>query len=185
MTGCSVRPETAGDDVISGGANDDLAVGGANNDTIVGRAGFYRLLGQGGVDNLDGGADGDLILGGGGDDVITGGLGPDRLLGDAGGDRFVFEDIAETGVGFGQHDRIFGFVGSDGDRIDVSAIDAIAGGGDDAFTLVGSFTGAAGQALIEASGVNFLFAMDIDGDGARDGERFVQAATLSAGDLIL
>jgi len=175
----------AGEDTITGGIGADLLQGGADNDEVYGRDGDDRISGQGGNDVLRGGAGADLIQGGAGDDIINGEAGADRLLGDAGADLFVFSSLSDMSSGL-ERDRIFGFVGADGDRIDLSAIDADTSTvADDAFTVVGAFTGTAGEALVEVSGVNFLVGLDVNGDGLRDAELFVQTGALAAGDFIL
>ena len=66
-------------------------------------------------------------------------------------------------------DRITAF--AVGDKIDLSPIDAIAGGADDAFTFIGTnvaFTNAAGQLrTIDVAG-NVFVQGDLDGDGIAD-----------------
>ena len=94
--------------------------------------------------------------------------------------------MTDTGVGGLLRDRIFAFSSADNDQIDLSGIDANSGTTeDDAFTLVGTFTGAAGQAIIEDNGGTVIVALDVNGDGVRDGEIFVQVAGLNADDLVL
>ncbi len=96
-----------------------------------------------GNDRLSGGNLKDLLSGDDGDDVIEGGLGADRMTGGIGADRFVYTSIAESGIGITSRDTITDFDSNLADIIDVSAIDAIDGGADDAFTFIGSggFTG--------------------------------------------
>jgi serralysin len=106
-----------------------------------------------GDDRLTGNFTGNVLQGGGGNDIIQGGLGDDRTEGGAGADIFVFGtgDSRDHGLrsdgGKWAPDLIADFV-SGTDRIDLSAIDAIAGTpGDDAFAYIGAgaFTGVAGQ----------------------------------------
>ncbi len=70
----------------------------------------------------------------------------------------------------GQRDTITDFNWAEGDRIDLSGIDAIAGGSDDAFTFVTRFTKAAGQAMLvyNAAADFTALRLDVDGDGRID-----------------
>lgn len=175
-----------GSDTLNGDDGNDLLVGGVGSDQLFGGDDNDRLIGQGSSDTLNGGAGRDLLVGGGGDDVLIGGGGSDRLLGNAGADRFVFEDISDTGVGFINQDRIFGFSSADGDKIDLFGIDAIAVSSfDNAFRIVNAFTGSAGQAVIIDNGATVTVALDVTGNGFQDGEIFVQVASLSADDFLL
>jgi hypothetical protein len=84
-------------------------------------------------------------------------------------------------------DRISDFVSGE-DRIDLSAIDAVAGSApNDAFTFLGTgaFTGHAGELRYEVqSGLTHIFA-DIDGNGLADMEILANAPILVASDFIL
>ncbi len=159
----------AGDDVIDGGNDNDTLRGGDGadhidggngDDTLEGGAGVDMLIGGNGNDVLHGGAGDDTLLGGNGNDVLNGGAGNDVLHGGNGNDRFVFTDLGGT-------DQVTDF--RRGDKIDLSGLDAIAGGGDDAFAFIGAgaFT-AAGQLRSYASGGSFFAEGDIDGDGLAD-----------------
>jgi len=110
------------------------------------------------------------------------------MNGNAGADVFIYLDASDSTVG-GQRDVISGFVNGQ-DIIDLSAIDAIAGGGDDAFNFIGSssFAGAGAGALrayVNSKG-KLLIEGDIDGDGSADFQILVTGATsMSASDFIL
>lgn len=100
--------------------------GTAYADTLTGSAVANALAGGGGMDKLYGGAGGDTLSGGAQADLLDGGLGVDS---------FVYTALAEspmTGC-----DTIQGFEKGQ-DKIDLSALDAIAGGGDDAFGFIGT-----------------------------------------------
>jgi Ca2+-binding RTX toxin-like protein len=134
----------------------------AGNDTVNfagGEEGQQLLLGAGN----------DSVQGGDGADTLNGGLGADTLIGGGGADRFVYGAIGDSPLA--APDRL-GFVKSDGDRIDLSAIDADLGvDGNQAFTAflgAGAFTGAAGQLRAYASGGNTVLEGDVDGDGGAD-----------------
>jgi Ca2+-binding RTX toxin-like protein len=120
---------------------------------IQGTAGINLLIGYAGDDYLEAR---------GGEDRLEGGAGNDVLIGGADDDVFAFTETGYT-------DRILDFA-SGHDRINLQAIDAVAGGGDDAFAWIGSaaFTGVAGQLRAYSSGgVNYL-AGDADGNGVAD-----------------
>ena len=124
--------------------------GSSFNDTLRGNASDNRL---------DGGDGNDVLNGRGGDDTIVGGSGMDRLQGSGGADRFVFDD-GDSSSFFGFSDHVTDFSHTEGDQIDLSAIDAIAGGSDDGFVFIGTaaFT-AAGQVRYEIVGdQTYIFA---------------------------
>jgi|GEM_PF-974921 len=154
--------------------------------TLIGNMLDNRLNGKGGADTLRGGGGIDALYGNAGADIIVGGTGRDTMSGGAGADRFVFETVQDTAASVLQADRVADFSGAAGDRIDLAGIDAIAGGGDNSFTLVAAFTHAAGQLISTASGSGFLVQGDVNGDGAADfGIMVTSAAPLTATDFIL
>ncbi|WP_431122490.1 DUF5801 repeats-in-toxin domain-containing protein [Variovorax paradoxus] len=124
----------------------------------------------GGADDeaIQGSAGNDTLNGGAGNDTLTGGLGKDTLTGGDGNDVYDFNAVAESPAGANK-DVISGFT-SEADKIDLSGIDAIAGGGDDAFSYLGNgaFTSVAGQLRFDVA-TNTLQA-DVDGNGAADFE---------------
>ena len=81
----------------------------------------------------------------------------------------VVEEQAEAERGFGGADTIADFRRGQ-DRIDLSGIDAVTGGGDDAFNWVGSnaFSGTAGELRGYSQGGAFFLAGDVNGDGVAD-----------------
>jgi Ca2+-binding RTX toxin-like protein len=62
----------------------------------------------------------DRLTGGGGDDALSGGAGTDRLQGGDGADHFVFDSVRARS----NSDMIVDFDITDGDKIDIAAIDA-------------------------------------------------------------
>ena len=100
----------------------------------MGGRGSDKLFGVGGLDELKGGGGDDTINGGDGSDTITGGAGNDVMNGGRGPDTFVYTAVDQLGLTLTTADFFKGFTpGSD--TVDLSAIDAIAGGADDEFTL--------------------------------------------------
>ncbi|MBW3618364.1 MAG: M10 family metallopeptidase C-terminal domain-containing protein [Proteobacteria bacterium] len=98
-----------------------------------------------------------------------GGQGADQLFGQAGADRFVFNSIADSAMGAGDTIRDFNLL--EGDRIDLSAIDAIANTeANEAFAFVAEFTNQAGQAVLryDAASNTTTVQLDVNGDGQAD-----------------
>ena len=177
-------------DEIHGGEGSDDLQGGNGADRIVGGNGNDFLKGNLGNDTLDGGAGNDDVRGNDGKDVLSGGAGVDLLSGGTGADRFVFDEIDFSGTGRtgSSVDRIFDFNRGEGDKIDLSAIDAIVGGDDNAFAFIGknAFSGSAGQLRYEfVNGYTMVF-MDVDGDANADfAFRVDGTLNLLAGDFVL
>jgi len=89
-----------------------------------------------------------VIYGNSAANILIGGGGRDTLIGDAGADRFVWNSTAETGVTVPTMDVISDFNFAQGDRIDLSGIDADTyAAGDQAFRFIGqgAFTGTPGE----------------------------------------
>lgn len=146
--------------------------GGANR--LEGLAGNDTLSGGGGSDTLIGGDGRDTLLGGAGNDVLIGGGDRDILTGGAGSDRFVFDSftVGKAPPGGRPPAADLGTITDfgKGDVIDLSGIDAIVGGRDDAFRFVtgGAFTGQAGQLLAVATANGYVIAGDMNGDRVAD-----------------
>lgn len=176
----------SGDDVFHGhNGSSDYFNAYAGNDTLYGMAGFDTLLGGEGNDRLFGGSDNDNLKGGAGNDTLVGGLGIDQLFGGAGSDRFVFNGAVEGNPVNGQRDSIYDFKRSEGDKIDLSAIDANGGvAGNGVFHYIGAhdFTGVRGELRY----INNALLGDLNGDKVADfGVRVLSSTFLSKGDLIL
>ncbi|MDB5471313.1 MAG: putative Ig [Caulobacter sp.] len=154
------------------GANlEAIQIQGSSNLNATGNSAANQLTGNSGDNTLSGAAGVDTIHGGSGNDLIIGGLTGDHLYGDAGYDTFAFFDES-VNLATVEQDRIYDLDMANGDRIDVSAIDADTGtGGDQAFTFVGSFTNVAGQATatyVTGPAPYTDFNFDVDGDGTSD-----------------
>ncbi|WP_342237921.1 calcium-binding protein [Inquilinus sp. OTU3971] len=175
-----------GDDVLRGGAGADHLDGGAGADTAsyyTGSVGVTVNLSTGtgsggdaqgdilvGIENVNGSTGADQITGNALANALNGWAGQDVLRGGGGADRFVFSAASDSKVGAA--DRITDLSHAQGDRVDLSAIDANTGAaGNQAFTFIGSgaFTHHAGQlrAVITSPGVTTI-AGDINGDGVSD-----------------
>ena len=188
----------AGNDFIDGGAGDDVLKGGAGIDTVsyesagagvnvslattkgqntggAGKdsiAGFENISGSAFADTLGGDGMANRISGNAGNDVLIGRGGADVLVGGSGADIFKYTALADSKLG--ALDTILDFKALEGDRINLSAIDAISGNRNkyDHFTFDpgGQFTGHAGQliAISQASGGHYLVQGDVNGDRIAD-----------------
>jgi len=149
-------------DTLDGGDGNDSLDGGNHNDILRGGAGNDILSGGNHNDTLEGGTGNDTLDGGNQTDWLNGGAGNDVMTGGNQADFFVFGEI-------GGADRITDFKRGD-DKIDLSLIDAIAGGGDNAFSFIGAaaFSGVAGQLRSYTQGSDKFLAGDVNGDGVAD-----------------
>ena len=177
-----------GDDILNGGSQGDTLNGGPGDDRLRGNEGLDTLNGDAGRDRLEGGDNPDVLRGGAdndvllgqegndqlfgdeGDDRLTGGTGRDRMTGGTGQDDFLFGEGDFAGLGASDSDRILDFSDAEGDLIDLSAVDAITGGSDDAFTFIGdaAFSNTAGELRYETGAGYLLVQGDTDGDAAAD-----------------
>jgi serralysin len=159
------------DTVYTAPNTNDLIYGNGGNDVLRGRGGRDRIFGGTGADRLFGDAGDDQLFGGEGRDELYGGNGFDRMWGGDGADRFVFQFLSEDDTGI---DQIRDFSNGEGDRIDVSAIDAnSSAGGNQAFRFIGerAFSGEPGELRYryidlngdEFGGVNTLVQLNVDG----------------------
>lgn len=145
---------------IQFGTKIDTAIGGHGNDTIYANDDGDKIWGMDAGDEIHGGAGADWINGGKGWDTVEGG---------AGADLFVFDD-GDASKNKKLADRVLDFSHAQGDRVDLSAIDAIKGGGDDAFKFLGNsaFTHHAGELHFEVIKGDAFLSGDVDGDGKAD-----------------
>ncbi|MES1199447.1 MAG: calcium-binding protein, partial [Pseudomonadota bacterium] len=135
----------------------------------------------------------DVIQGLGGNDHIIGGAGQDNIFGGAGNDVFVYQALGDSGITGATRDLINDFTQGQ-DAIDLSAIDAIAGGGDDAFSFNGAgvLTHVAGEiryTQVDAAGSanDFtIISIDVDGDGVANSQIALRGLlALTGADFVL
>ncbi|MCJ2180045.1 right-handed parallel beta-helix repeat-containing protein [Novosphingobium album (ex Hu et al. 2023)] len=180
MDGNDTVQAGGGNDEIHGGNGDDILKGEDGNDTIFGDAGNDRILGGDGND---------VIYGGAGNDRIEGGAGVDILWGGDGKDTFVFREGDLDGSTKSTPEIIGDFSRAQGERINLSALDAnVLTSADDSFSFIGThdFTGKAGQLRYEVSGGNTYIAGDTNGDGIADFHlELLGVTSLTSSDLIL
>ena len=164
---------TAYGDTFEGFEN---VLGGKFADALAGDGAANRLIGHDGDD---------ILTGRDGDDRLEGQRGADKLEGGGGADVFVYSDALDTTYYSPGRDTILDFSSADGDRIDLSAMDADATmAGDQAFVFLGYalFTGRAGELRVNSGHV----LGDLDGDAVADFAIAVNGARyLKAGDFFL
>ncbi|CAO3363750.1 calcium-binding protein [Azospirillum palustre] len=204
----------AGNDWLDGGAGNDTLYGGLGSDVLRGGSGDDVLFGDVYSDrsheisvNPNDTVTGyeDVLLGGNGNDTLIGGYAADLLDGGAGADVFSIRNLNESTLA--APDVILNFngavvaaealrglasyatAGAEGDRIDLSEIDAIAGTtANDAFTFIGTAAfSAAGQLRYQTSGTVTLIEGDVNGDRTADFRIQVNIAnySFSAFDFVL
>jgi Tol biopolymer transport system component len=188
----------AGVDVMNGGAGDDTyvtdgadtiveAVGG--NDTVIAAVNYslalatqvenlkaadgtarLMLTGNGLGNILTANAGANKLSGGAGNDRLMGGLGQDSLTGGTGRDAFAFDD-QETSASKSRADYIVDFSRRQGDRIDLSAMDAnTRKRGDQKFSFIGddkSFSKAGEVRFEKTKGATYVY-LNTDNDRAAE-----------------
>jgi len=149
---------------LAGRSHDDVITGG-NND-----------------DYLRGGSGSDSIDGGDGDDVIQGDNGADVLTGGGGADIFLYTKINDSRAAASAQDIILDFSALQGDRIQLSGIDAARGAGDQSFVLGSDhFSGHAGEVIQTVTAGDLSIMADVDGDGAAEWMIKLQGVTMPLG----
>ena len=173
----------SGPDRIDGRGGDDTIAGGTGGDQLLGGDGADRLSGDGGNDTLIGGLGRDRLSGGSGSDILVGGRDADALTGGGGADVFRYAALAESTAT--ARDVITDF--RQGDRIDLSAIDAVPGYIDDPFRFMDAAPAAGeGLGVVWFDRANRLLYASTDADAAAE---FVVkiggTAIIGADDLVL
>jgi Ca2+-binding RTX toxin-like protein len=145
------------------------------------------LSGTSANDTISGGRGNDIIDGKGGNDKLTGGLGADKLTGGTGSDTFIFNTVMESTLS--AKDTILDFKASQGDKINLSAIDANSNAsGNQSFKFIGekSFTGVAGELRYVQNDKSTNIYGDVDGDKKVDfAVALISLIDLKAGDFLL
>jgi len=172
------------------GVTVNLAAGTAGGGTATGDVlvSIEAVAGSAHADTLVGSSGANTLRGGDGDDILRGAGGKDLLTGGNGADRLVFAAAGDSAAG-ANADRIADFSHAQGDRIDLSQIDAngsAAGDGSFSFLGTGAYTGVAGQLRYVVSGTDAVIAGDVNGDGVSDFNIVLSnVGSLQAADFVL
>lgn len=130
-----------------------------------------------------------ILNGAGGKDKLYGAGGADTLIGGSGADQFVFTDISHSTVAKAGQDTIVDFSKAQGDRINLSAIDANALFLlNQEFTFIGTaaYSKTAGELRYGISNGQTTISGDIDGNGQADFRIFLNGSiALQTSDFIL
>jgi Ca2+-binding RTX toxin-like protein len=182
-----VAPRSTGGLILGEGGDDTLIGNRTQGDALLGGAGNDVLNGCGGDDELYGESGNDRLVGADGDDMLDGGAGADRLIGGAGADKFVFAMAGDSAPN--ARDTIVDFSQGDGDRIDLSPLDAdpsVDGNNGFAFIGVAAFSGTEGEVRAEIRNGNTFVSADLNGDAVADvSVRLLGAHNLTADDFVL
>ncbi|KQS96382.1 MULTISPECIES: M10 family metallopeptidase C-terminal domain-containing protein [unclassified Rhizobium] len=149
-------------EIFEGSSGDDIMAGSSYAET---------LRGGGGDDALGGMAGKDVLSGGDGADLVYGGLDADMLYGGKGADLFAYDVVSDSRVAEATRDTIFDFSGKEGDRIELSNVDAntkLAGNQDFIFLGTAAFTGKAGELRYDKAASDTYIYADINGDTKAD-----------------
>jgi VCBS repeat-containing protein len=139
-----------------------------------------------GAETLNGGGGNDLLFGNNGSDTIFGDNGRDLLVGGGSSDTFDFNATNESGTSTATADVIADFVHGT-DKIDVSGIDPISGGPDNAFTFNVATPTNNGIWYTEGAGLTLVH-FDTNGNNATDEMLIILTGTglgLAATDFVL
>jgi Ca2+-binding RTX toxin-like protein len=141
--------------------------------------------------NGTGNALANAMAGNGAANVLIGRGGNDTLTGGGGADRFEMDAVADMGLASGACDLIADFASAEGDRMDLSRIDANAAvAGRQAFTFIGtaafSGTDATGQIRYETGPASTMVYGSTNADAAPEfAIELVGVASMSAAEFLL
>lgn len=155
----------------TGNSKSNVLIGNSGSNTLKGNDGDDRIYGHDGDDLLNGGTGNDQLMGGAGNDRLVGHLGKDTLAGGSGADTFELGAVSHSLPGAGSRDTILDFSRIEGDKVDLSGIDADSGrSGDQGFIFIGNgaFTSKAAQIHVVQTSEALILEGDINGDGAAD-----------------
>jgi Ca2+-binding RTX toxin-like protein len=177
-----------GDDTLNGSAFDDILFAFAGSDVVEGGNGDDEMDGGSGDDVMNGGDGNDEMNGGDGADDMTGGLGADTQTGGGGGDTLFYSSILESTKKASGRDTIVGFDRTEGDLIDLTAIDAKKGKGNQDFKFIKKqdFHDKKGELRYKVKNGDAYVEGDTDGNGKADFVIVVADVTkLTGGDFEL
>ncbi len=179
---------TGGDAVNDILLNIENIIGSEESDEIAADEFDNALTGLGNRDDLNGSGGDDVLDGGSAQDMLNGGSGRDRLTGGGAADTFKWNSTNHSRTG-AERDVVVDF-SLTSDIIDLSSIDAVEGGNDNAFVLTGNggsngFTSAGQLRFLQSNGVTVIYA-ETTGDGVADMEiELTGTLTLTADHFLL
>ena len=155
----------------TGNSKSNVLIGNTGSNTLKGGGGNDRIYGHDGDDLLNGGTGNDQLMGGAGNDRLVGHLGKDTHAGGSGADIFEFGAASHSRPGADNRDIILDFSRIEGDKVDLSRIDADSGrSGDQEFIFIGNnaFTNKAAQIHVVQTPEALILEGDTNGDGVAD-----------------
>jgi Ca2+-binding RTX toxin-like protein len=160
----------AGDDEINGSPFADILFGFGGEDLVKGGDGDDEIDGGAEDDILEGGKGNDEMHGGDAGDALTGGRGADAQTGGLGADTFFFLSVKDSTKKASGRDTILDFHHAEGDEIDLSAIDARKGRGNQDFEFIGKkgFHDEKGELRYKVKNGDATVEGDTNGDGKAD-----------------
>lgn len=168
---------------------EQLTLTGKNNLVGTGNSTRNFITGNGGNNTLEGAKGDDVLKGAAGNDKLFGGRGSDDLFGGKGKDTFLFKSLLDSTSEKSGRDTIFDFSQKQGDRINLSLIDAkYTTIRNEAFTFIGrdKFSEKAGELRYEKKGGDTYVYADVDADGKADLSIHLEGLiTLRSADFIL
>jgi VCBS repeat-containing protein len=174
---------------LDGTSQEDIIAGTSSltGETINGANKNDLLFGNAGNDILNGGNGNDLLVGGAGSDTLNGNADSDVLVGGAGIDTFNFSATSDSSATLTLSDVIADFVHGT-DKINLSAIDANNGGGDNAFLFGGNNAATVANSVTwSESGGDTILHMDVNGNATADMQIILRGVGLglTATDFVL
>ncbi len=180
----------AGRDSISYAARDDDSTQGGSGMVVdlaagLAQTGANRFETLASIEDVIGTAVNDALFGSAGANQLTGGAGLDQMTGRGGADQFVFATRGDAPVIADFIDIIADFSRAQGDKVNLSAIDAnLTTTGNQAFTFIGTaaFSNRAGQLRFQDE----ILSGDVNGDGRLDFRiGLLDITAMLASDIIL
>ena len=181
--GNSATRALAGNDTVTlsdTGQKGIMFHGDAGNDRILGSVNNDRIHGDDGVDTLSGRT---------GRDKLWGDAGKDSLAGGTGADHFLFGKAGDSGASAAARDVIADFRHADGDRINLSALDAnptLAGNQKFVFVGQSAFTGVGQVHFTHPDAYSTIVEVNLGGDLKPDMQiELAGKIALVGGDFVL
>ena len=162
---------------------------GDSSDYFIAQVDYVAVPYTAGDDTLDGGAGDDMLCAGHGDDDLIGGLGQDVMEGGAGADVFIYQSVADSGIGALLRDVINDFdAGTSSTAVDTLDISAIVSGTFDFLGAESETFNGNGDTEARFNNATKILEIDADGDTEVDMEielKDVDIANLDDSDFVV